>query len=279
MNLFINYNGRLVDAQEPVIKASDRSYRYGDGVFETIRVWKGKIQLWKLHFERVMESMQTIKINVPKLFTPARLQNEIMELCGRNKCEDDARVRLSISRGNGGLYDNDDNFQYLIECSPLPGTTGKLNENGFVIDIFPHARKSIDVFSNLKSSNFLPYAMAALYAKENNLNDCLLLNIHERICDSTIANIFWVKNKIVFTPPLREGCVAGVMRRYLMEKLAATGQSIGEKELKTGNLENADEVFLTNSMYGIRWVRQFRGNIYKNKISEKLFKEFILPLF
>src|SRR5688572_15099995 len=202
MKSFINYNGHLLDEQEPVIKASDRSYRYGDGVFETIKVWKNKILLAELHFERLMVSLQTLKINVPKLVTPERLKNEIIELCGRNKCEEDARVRLSVSRGHGGLYDSDDNFQYLIECQPLSRITGRLNENGLIIDVFPHARKSIDIFSNLKSSNYLPYTMAALYAKEKKLNDCLLLNMHERICDATIANIFWVKDKNVFTPPL-----------------------------------------------------------------------------
>ena len=279
MKSFINYNGRMLDEQEPVIKASDRSYRYGDGVFETIKVWKSKILLAELHFERLMFSLQTLKINRPKLVTPERLKNEILELCGRNKCEDAARVRLSISRGAGGLYDSDDNFQYLIECSTLTGTSSKLNENGVIIDIFPHARKSIDIFSNLKSSNYLPYTMAALYAKEKNLNDCLLLNMHDRICDATIANVFWVKDKTVFTPPLSEGCVAGVMRRYLIEKLATVGQSLKEEELGIRNLENADEVFFTNAIYGIRWVKQFRENIYDNKISEKLYTEIVLPIF
>lgn len=279
MKSFINYNGRLLDEQKPVIKASDRNYRYGDGIFETIKVWKGKIMFVELHFERLLVSLQTLKINMPALVTPERLKKEIMELCERNKCEDDARVRLSVSRGNGGLYDSDDNFQYLIECSPLPGTTDRLNENGLVIDIFPNARKSIDIFSNLKSSNYLPYVMAALYAKEKKFNDCLLLNIHDRICDATIANVFWVKDKTVFTPPLSEGCVAGVMRRYLIENLASAGQSLREEELGISNLENADEVFLTNAMYGIRWVKQFRENIYDNKISEKLFTEIVLPNF
>jgi branched-chain amino acid aminotransferase len=282
MKSFINFNGRLLEEQEPVIKASDRSYRYGDGVFETIRVWKGKILLEELHFERLMESMKTLKIQVPKLLTPERLKNEIIELCGKNKCDEDARVRLSISRGHGGPYDSDGNFHYLIECSPLPGTAARLNENGLVIDVFPQARKSIDIFSNLKSSSYLPYAMAAIYAKENKLNDCLLLNSHDRICDATIANMFWVKNKTVFTPPLSEGCVAGVMRRRILDFRSAIsdlGLELKESVLTTNDLLSADEVFLTNAISGIRWVSQFRENTYQNKTSEKLFEKFILPLF
>ena len=93
----------------------------------------------------------------------------------------------------------------------------RFNENGLIIDIFPDARKSVDIFSNLKSANYLPYVMAAIWAKENKLNDALILNQHDRICDSTIANVFWVKDNKIFTPPLNEGCVAGVMRRKILE--------------------------------------------------------------
>ena len=144
-----------------------------------------------------------------------------------------------------------------------------LNENGLVIDIFPDARKSNDAFSNLKSANYLPYVMAAIWAKENKLNDALILNQHERICDATIANIFWVKDEKIFTPPLIEGCVAGVMRKKILE----LALNITEMNLTESNLINVDEVFLTNTITGIRWVKQFRDKVYDNKIAEKIFTQ------
>src|SRR6185503_427094 len=99
----------------------------------------------------------------------------------KNNCEKLARARLSVSRGSGGLYDCDNKFSYLIECrapeekgftknARLPGG------EGLIIDIYPDARKSIDIFSNLKSANYLPYVMASVWAKENKLDDALLLN-------------------------------------------------------------------------------------------------------
>ena len=143
-----------------------------------------------------------------------------------------------------------------------------LNENGLIIDIFPDARKSIDVFSNLKSANYLPYVMAAIWAKENKLNDTLILNQHDRVCDSTIANVFWVKDNNIFTPPLNEGGVAGVMRKKVLELAIRNSNHLMQEALLTQEiLLQADEVFLTNAITGIRWVKEYRGKIYKNTIS------------
>jgi branched-chain amino acid aminotransferase len=170
-----------------------------------------------------------------------------------------ARVRLSMFRGNGGVNEDPGDLQYLIECWSVSESVNQLNENGLVIDIYTEARKSCDKFSHLKSANYLPYIMAAMYAKENKLNDCLVLNTYERIADSTIANVFVIKDKEIFTPPLSEGCVNGVMRRYLIEQY-----EIKEAALTVDTILSADELFLTNAMYGIRWVKQFRNRTYDN---------------
>ena len=179
---------------------------------------------------------------------------------------------MSVSRGNGGLYDEDRSLQYIIECRPLNESVNKLNENGLVIDIYPDARKSCNVFSNLKSANFLPYTMAALYAKENKLNDCLLLNNSGNIADATTANLFIIKDGMITTPALSEGCVNGVMRRHLLERLKMENRSfkIRESIITIDNLLHAEEVFLTNAIKGIRWVKRFRENTYGNTISSLL---------
>ena len=206
------------------------------------------------------------------LFTKQRIEDQVKALCKKNNCEDLARIRLSVSRGSGGLYDCDNKFSYLIECWPLEQKG--FNENGLIIDIFPDAKKSIDVFSNLKSANYLPYVMAAIWAKENKLNDALILNQHDRICDSTIANVFWVKDNKIFTPPLNEGCVAGVMRKKILELATRNSDHPVQEAILTQEiLLQADEVFLTNAITGIRWVKECRGKVYKNTISSKIFTD------
>lgn len=271
----ICFNGKIILADEPVLLASNRGYRYGDGLFETMKVAEGKILLSNHHFERLFAGLALLQFEIPRLFLRQKTEDEILSLCKKNNCEGLARVRLSVFRGNGGLYDEDKGLQYLIECWPLTESVSKLNENGLVIDVFPGAEKSCDKFSNLKSANFLPYSMAALYAKEKKLNDSLVLNTTGGIADSTIANLFIIKNAIVITPGLEEGCVNGVMRQYLLKKLQAADYAVQEATLSVNDIIAADEVFLTNAIHGIRWVRQFRDMSYSNVKTVEIYNRFI----
>jgi branched-chain amino acid aminotransferase len=274
--------------------ADNRGYRYGDGLFETIKIINGKIVLEKFHFERLFSGLTRLKFIVPGSWNATKFHSEVVELCKKNQCEQLARVRLSVYRGNGGLYDENKNSDYLIEAQPLEETLNRLNENGLIIDIFNDARKSCDQFSNLKSANYLPYTMAAIHARENKYNDCIVLNTHGRICDSTIANVFLIKDETIITPPLSEGCVAGVMRKWLVETISngqlANSQGdtpkrreinldIREAPITVEDLENAGEIFLSNSIYGIRWVKQFRKVIYSNTATSNIYDHLVKNLW
>lgn len=272
---YLNFNGKILTADEPVLLASNRSYRYGDGLFETMKILDSRIVLANYHFERLFSSLSILRYDIPSLFIPAKLEKEILQLCQRNRCEKLARVRFSVFRGNGGINDDDKSLQYLIECWPLNSSINQLNENGLVIDIYPDAKKSTDQFSNIKSANFLPYSMAALYAKENKLNDCLVLNTAGRIADATIANLFIIKENIIKTPSLDQGCVNGVMRRYLLESLSAVGYVISETSISIQDVTTADEVFLTNAISGIRWVKQFENVNYGNAKTIEIYTRFV----
>ena len=269
MKSFINYNGNIYEEGQPVLMASDHGYRYGDGLFETMKMIKRNILFEECHFERLFSGSKVLKFSLPAVFTKQTIGEEIKGLCKNNNCEELARVRLSVSRGTGGLYDCDNKFSYLIECWPLEGNRDDMNSDGLIIDVFPDARKAIDAFSNLKSANYLPYTMAAVWAKKNKLNDALILNQHSRICDATIANVFWVKNNKVHTPSLSEGCVAGLMRKRILNLDMDVSESILTEDI----LLKADEIFLTNVITGIRWVKQIRDKIYSNTITCKVFAE------
>ena len=123
MKKLINYNGKYFDADEAVLKENDHSYRYGDGLFETMKMIKGNILFEEFHFERLFSGLKILKFNIPALFIRQKISEEINALCKKNNCEELARIRLSVSRGNGGLYDCDNKFSYLIECWPLEKNT------------------------------------------------------------------------------------------------------------------------------------------------------------
>ena len=273
--MFICLNGKILRAEDPVLLASNRGYRYGDALFETMKVASKNILLEAYHFERLFAGLRLLQFEVPKLLTREKLCKEVLLLAEKNNCGNLARIRLSVFRGNGGVYDEERTPQYLIECWPLNESLNRLNENGLVIDIFPAARKSCDSFSHLKSANYLPYTMAAIYAKANKLNDCLVLNTDGNIADGTIANIFLIKEGVVITPGPDQGCVNGVMRRHLLEKMKDAGYSIQENPVSVSTLEEADEVFLTNAISGIRWVKQFREKVYSNNLTVEIYNRFI----
>ena len=273
--MFICLNGKILRAEDPVLLASNRGYRYGDALFETMKVASKNILLETYHFERLFAGLRLLQFEMPKLLTREKLRKEVLLLAEKNHCGNLARIRLSVFRGNGGVYDEERTPQYLIECWPLNESLNRLNENGLVIDVFPAARKSCDSFSHLKSANYLPYTMAAIYAKANKLNDCLVLNTDGNIADATIANVFLIKEGVVITPGPDQGCVNGVMRRHLLEKMKDAGYSIQENPVSVSTLEEADEVFLTNAISGIRWVKQFRDNVYSNNLTVEIYNRFI----
>jgi aminodeoxychorismate lyase len=276
MGKYLFYNGRFLKNDTPLFEASSRGLRYGDGLFETMKWEKGAIRFKEYHFERLFGGLALLQFEPPSYFTTGWLDQYVDALCKKNQ-QTTARVRLAVFRGNGGLYDPENHFpNCLIQSWPLAVANLPLNENGLVTGIYDRARKSQDAFANLKHNNYLPYAMAALYAKQQHWNDAILLNSSGHICDATIANIFMMKEGVVYTPSLQQGCVAGVMRRFLLTQLPANGYPVIEKELTTAELYRADEVFLTNVTYGIRWVQSCDHRQYTNSnttdIVNKLFK-------
>ena len=259
------------------ISPDNRSFRYGDGCFETIKLKDGHIKLFKYHWYRLIKSLAILKFQIPDYLTEPYLEDTIQKLVQKNNHQKLARVRVTITRGDGGLYDVlNHQPNILIQSWTLNPYQDRLNENGLVMDFFEDGRKAIDIFSNLKSNNYLLYAMAAIWAKEQKLNDAIILNSDGRICDTTIANIWLLKGKEIFTPPLTEACVMGTMRNFLLEKLKENGFTVNETVITKNDLLTADEVFVTNAIYGIKWVKQIGNKTYQSNQLPLLYKKFIV---
>lgn len=274
------HNGQLFREGKAVISPDNRSFRYGDGLFETMRVINGNIVLKALHFERLLRGMRLLQFDIPEFFTPAQLEEDIVSLCRKNRIGDSAVIRLVVFRSDGGIYDLDDmRPNYIIQGMALPRNPGVPdNSDGLVVDIYPDASKACNIFSEVKSNNFLLYVMAALYARQNGLGDCLILNQYGRIADATIANVFWIRDKIVHTPPLTEGGVAGVIRRFLLQQLPAARYEVTEQPLTLDDLLGADEIFLTNAVKGVRSIGKCRDRSYSSSITKEI-RNLLTPLW
>ena len=246
----VNINGKFSRNLSEQIPVDNGAFRYGYGLFETMLVKDGSIQLMDYHWQRLFSGLDLLKFHIPVLFTQQYLQDQVMQTIKKNKLEALCRVRLQVFAHGGGLYSSEKNLPgFVIECFPLEEQILELNENGLIVGMTKGLAKSADMLSNLKSCNALIYAIAAKQARENKWNDALIFNTQNEIIESTIANIFWVKNEVIYTPPLKSGCIAGVMRRRIIELC-----TVIEKPLTENELLNADEVFLSNSIRSVRWI-------------------------
>jgi branched-chain amino acid aminotransferase len=271
MNYFI-FNGKFCKQETAVLAAGSRGLRFGDGLFETLKSINGQLQFLDEHLARLWKGMQLLQFNIPKHFTPDGLEEEIQALLKKNGHLKIARIRLTVFRGIGGLFDDIDHKpNYFIETWPLADETGNWNSNGLALGIYADVKKSFDILSSIKHNNFLPYVLAALHAKKQKWNDTVLLNTDGRLCDTTIANIFLIKDETVYTPALHEACIAGIMRRHIINGLTAAGYTLVESRLTIDDLLNADEVFLSNSIYNMRWVGSINDKKYDCKTTQKIY--------
>ena len=230
-------------------------------------VQNGAIHLQEYHWERLFAGAQQLYLTIPALLTAGKLEAEVMRTVEKNRLTRLCRVRLQLFAGGGGLYGQDAGKpQFIIECFELTTAMMQLNENGLDVGIATDIAKSPDSVSNLKSCNALIYAVGARQARLNKWNDALICNTHGNIIESTLANIFWVKDSVIHTTPLAEGCVAGVMRRHIITRLG----NVTEQALTPQILKSADEVFLTNAIKKIKWVRAIAGGRYTNHTIQKI---------
>lgn len=186
---YVNYNGDLFPRSHPIITAGNRGFRYGDGVFETMKLHGNKIIHQQYHFERLFAGLQILKFRLPPRLTTQYLQDAILQLRIKNESSEFAKARLMLFRKEGTLFDyRNAEPSFIIESFSLSPDDLAFSQ-GLTIDIMPELRKSCDNLSRLKSNNYLPYTLAALHAAEMNLDECIILNSNDRVCDLRIG--FW----------------------------------------------------------------------------------------
>lgn len=268
---YILHNDEFVIINHPILTAANRGFRYGDGLFETMRMCNGKLKFAELHADRLRAGMKALKIDGSILLDDYFLKQKTAELCKKNKLKDNVRFRLSVYRAGDGLYTPSSNkFGYVLEASGLHEDNYELNKKGLIIDVFDELTKPVNSLSNCKTSNSLLYVMAGLYKKQHHLDDAFILNQHGFLCESISSNIFVVYDKQIYTPALSEGCVAGVMRNVVMGMARAHDIAVIEAQINPEILKAAEEVFITNAISGIRWVMGYGRKRYFNEVTKLL---------
>ncbi len=269
--LYVNNNGTILAGNAPTIHAGNRGHLYGDGVFETLRVIQGRTINVENHVKRLHDGAKALKMRVPTFMSTQFFEEKISELLSKSAITEGGKVRISLDRITGGTYKPDSNeVTYFIEVYPHQSNIFELNSKGLEIDLYTDIKKPNDALANYKTKNGLLYVMAAINAKERNLDDVLLSNYNGGILESTNSNLFVVSNGVLYTPGLEEGCLAGTMRMQIINLALSHGIKVYECNILPQNLLSADEIFLTNAVRGIIWVSGYRTKRYFNNVSRKL---------
>lgn len=267
------YNGNVFPAGTPLLTASNRAFRFGDSLFETIRLNRGDLALFEYHADRLFKGLRALGFEVQTQFDQQFLKESILKLAHINGITEYGRVRLTMFRKEGSDGTVTSLADWIIECSPLPGHYQQLNEDGYDIDIEYKNTKGKGPLANIKSGNYLLYILAAQRARELQVNECLVLNSDGRIADSSVFNVFIIRDQKLYTPSLDESPVAGVMRRHIISHFQQLGNPVREGSISIADLEGADEVFLTNALFGIRWVKSFKSARYGKKMTSQIYSD------
>jgi branched-chain amino acid aminotransferase len=270
-DLFVNNNGAVIPNKGATIAAGNRSYLYGDGLFESIRILNGKPINMVNHFNRMVEGAKAIKMRFPTFFTVEFFEDKVKELISLSGIKEGGKCRISLDRALGGTYIPETNeISYFIEVYPYESNFFELNSKGYEVDIYRDIKKQKNFLSNFKTKNGLLYVMTAIAAKEKGLDDYLLINEKDAVIESSNSNLFVVSNGVLYTPSLEDGCLAGTMRMQVINLAIAHGIKVYECAILPQNLLAADEIFLTNAIRGIVWVGGYRTKRYFNTLGRKI---------
>ncbi len=261
----VNVNGELLFEENVSLSINNRAFLYGDSVFETIKVSNNRVVFMEDHYFRLMASMRMMRMKIPMSFTLEFLQEEILKTV---KLQDDApqyRVRLSVFRDEGGYYTPEKNtISYLIKVSPLTNPV----RDEYKIDIFKDFYVYSGLLSTVKTNNKMLNTLASIFAKENELDNCVLVNENKNVAEVANGNIFIVKGNIIKTPPLTDGCLKGIVRKKMIDILTKhQDYQIEEASFSPFEIQKADEVFITNAIMGVQPVTQYKKKKFTPKVS------------
>ena len=272
----INFNGTLHETSSQLLSLENRGYAYGDALFETLKVVHGKVLFWDDHYFRLMASMRIMRMEIPMNFTMEFLENEVLKTVEANHLlKATARVRLNVHREAQGKYTPSSNaIGYNILVERLNSDFYSLSDGTYVIELFKDFYMAPGLLSTLKTNNKSINILGSIFAKENNYNNCLLLNTQKSVVEALNGNVFVVKNRVIKTTPLSEGCLKGIMRKQIMELVGKLeGYTLEETPISPFELQKADELFITNTIVGIQTVTNYRKKEYSNEVAKVLIEK------
>jgi branched-chain amino acid aminotransferase len=260
MQPIVYLNGEFVALADAKVSILDRGFCYGDALFETMRIYSGKIFRLDQHLDRLELGAQRISLKLPE--SRERIQDILYETFNRNQGAD-AVTRLTITRGEGvlgKLWQDDTAPTLFVYVRPYSAPPNEWYENGVSISFIPNsAAKLGGLQEQIKSANYLTQILAQKQAEDQGSVDGIMINEQGEICDGTLSNIFMVKDNVLSTPAINGYVLAGITRQVVLELASHGGTVYKEKSITPEEALKADEIFLTNTGWEILPVTRANG--------------------
>ena len=267
----INFNGLIV-SNDTNILTRNRAFLYGDAVFETVKIMDSKVLFLEDHYFRLMSSMRVIRMEIPMNFTMEYLEEQILTLAKSKNMAISSRARITVYRNDGGYYLPQDNtVSFLISVESLDTAFYSIDKKDYVVDLYTDFYVSRQLLSSIKTTNKIINITASIFANENGLDNCLLLNDSKSVIEALQGNLFMLKGNTLITPPVSEGCLNGVMRKQILA-LARKIENLEvvEEVISPFDLQKADELFITNVIKGIQPITKYRKKEFTTDLASKL---------
>ena len=267
----INYNGEILPSDNN-LSSSNRAFLYGDGVFETLKIVNNTILFLEDHYFRLMASMRIVRMKIPNNFTLEYLEAQILNLAKAQNCENSARVRFTVFRNDGGFYlPNTNSVSFQIQVFPVENTLYSFSDANYEVDLYKDFFISKQLLSTIKTTNKMINITGSIFAEENDLQNCILLNNDKNVVEALNGNLFMLLGTKLITPPISEGCLNGIMRKQILQ-IAKKIESVEviEEVISPFDLQKADELFITNVISGIQPITKYRKKEYKTDLAKEI---------
>ena len=270
----INFNGTIVSEDTNVL-TQNRAFLYGDAVFETVKIVNSKILFLEDHYFRLMASMRVVRMEIPMNFTMEYFEEQLLSLVIDTAFSGSSRARITVFRNDGGYYLPQTNtVSFLVHVVGLDNALYSFIEQQYEVDLFKDFYITKQLLSSIKTTNRMLNITASIFASENGLDNCLLLNDSKNVVEAIQGNIFMLMGNKLITPPVSEGCLNGVMRKQILE-IAQKIESIEvvEEIISPFDLQKADELFVTNVVKGIQPITKYRKKVFDIVVSKALLEK------
>lgn len=264
----INSNGNLVPSSDAGLSFFNRGFSYGDALFETVKAVGNKLLFWEDHYFRLMASMRLLRMEIPMTFTPEYFVDQCVQLIQAQEVNSPAwRLRLTVFRDSGGRYTPDHNrVAFVIGCKPLSQDRFSDEVTSYTVDLYKDHYVQAGMLPNLKTNNKILNVLGSIFAKENDLDNCILVNDNKEVVEALQSNLFLLFRQEIHTPPLTSGCLDGIIRKQIIRLSKDLNLTLKETAINPFDLQKADELWLSNSIQGIRAVTNYRRKTYQSQL-------------